>query len=75
MCSLKGSVNVPLENLGERLDEVAALCDGGGGVKKMFCLYCRRGIASEDATVKLHYRLAKVERFPNWFRYKISLVV
>jgi adenylyltransferase/sulfurtransferase len=53
MCSLKGSVNVPLEELGERLDEVAALCDGGDGVKKVFCL-CRRGIASAAATVKLH---------------------
>jgi hypothetical protein len=42
MCSLKGSVNVPLENLGERLDEVAALCDGGGGVRK-----CSAFIADE----------------------------
>ncbi|KAL7530172.1 hypothetical protein ACHAXR_006722 [Thalassiosira sp. AJA248-18] len=46
MCSLEGSINVPLEQLEEKLDMVGELSKGKLPV---YCL-CRRGIASAVAT-------------------------
>ena len=46
ICSLEGSVNLPLEQLQSKLDVVAELSDGKLPV---YCL-CRRGIASAEAT-------------------------
>ena len=45
MCSLEGSVNLPLEELTSKLDEVEKLSNGELPV---YCL-CRRGVASAEA--------------------------
>lgn len=46
MCSLEGSVNLPLEELESKLDEIGELSKGE---LPIYCL-CRRGIASAEAT-------------------------
>jgi len=46
MCSLEGSINIPLERLEAELDKVAEL---SRGELPVYCL-CRRGIASAEAT-------------------------
>lgn len=50
LCSLTGAVNIPLNDLKDRIDEVEAL---SGGVKPVYCI-CRRGIASVSATQLLN---------------------
>jgi len=45
MCSLEGSVNLPLEELTSKLDQVEKL---SGGELPIYCL-CRRGVASAEA--------------------------
>jgi len=46
MCSLEGSLNIPLASLPDELDRVAQLSNG---TKPVYCL-CRRGIFSVEAT-------------------------
>ena len=46
MCSLGGSVNIPLEELSSKLDVIEQLSHGEIPV---YCL-CRRGVASVEAT-------------------------
>lgn len=46
MCSLNGSINLPLDQLEAKLEMVGGLCKGELSV---YCL-CRRGIASAEAT-------------------------
>lgn len=46
MCSLEGSINLPLEQLQDKLDMVEQLSNG---TLPVYCL-CRRGIASAEAT-------------------------
>ena len=47
LCTLKGSMNVPLGALEEQIDKLEGLTDNGS--KPIYCL-CRRGIASAEAT-------------------------
>jgi adenylyltransferase/sulfurtransferase len=58
LCSLEGSINLPLEKLEEKLSFVEELSEG---TKPVYCL-CRRGIASASATTILN---AAMENFPN----------
>lgn len=46
MCSLEGSINIPLADLKNQLDQLEEL---SGGSKPIYCL-CRRGIFSVEAT-------------------------
>jgi adenylyltransferase/sulfurtransferase len=46
MCSLKGSINLPLEQLESQLERVGLM---SRGELPIYCI-CRRGIASEEAT-------------------------
>jgi adenylyltransferase and sulfurtransferase len=46
MCSLDGSINIPLSELGNQLDRLEEL---SAGVQPIYCL-CRRGIFSVEAT-------------------------
>ena len=46
LCALPEAINIPVNELQEKLDDVAKLSDG---TKPVYCL-CRRGIASATAT-------------------------
>ena len=46
LCSLKNSINIPLENLSDNIKRLEQMSNG---VKPIYCL-CRRGIASAAAT-------------------------
>mmetsp|Transcript_59971 Transcript_59971/g.89058 ORF Transcript_59971/g.89058 Transcript_59971/m.89058 type:complete len:392 (+) Transcript_59971:490-1665(+) len=47
MCALDNSINIPLNEIKEKIEEIEKLSDRG--TKPIFCL-CRRGIASAEAT-------------------------
>jgi adenylyltransferase/sulfurtransferase len=46
LCALPGAVNIPANELQEKLDDIAKLSEG---TKPVYCM-CRRGIASAAAT-------------------------
>ncbi len=50
LCTLKGSINVPLASLEDQVDYLKTLTENGS--KAIYCL-CRRGIASAEATKML----------------------
>jgi adenylyltransferase/sulfurtransferase len=58
LCSLDGSINLPLEELEGKLGYVEEL---SAGKKTIYCL-CRRGIASAIATNMLHEAMVQHPR-------------
>lgn len=58
LCSLPGSVNIPLKDLHDRLGDVEEL---SAGSKPVFCM-CRRGNASVSATQLLREKLGDCPR-------------
>jgi adenylyltransferase and sulfurtransferase len=60
LCSLPGSINIPLASIPRRMDEIAALSDGTKGI---YCL-CRRGIASAEATRLINDARAEIPSIP-----------